>query len=725
MTKLISALLFVFISISANSQWRTIISTESNCKYFLGTEAPPDGWYTESFSDSDWETSKASIGYGDNDDTKIIGKVNSVFMRISFSVSDKTLIKKILLDADYDDGFVAYLNGTEIFRSSNLASAGDKVAFDYSGFKDHEATLYSGGEPERFSFSEEQLSLIKNGGNLLALQVQNVRTNSSDFSSNFFLSAEFSSSTNQYSDTPDWFTPPFSFTQSSLPIVVINTNGNTIVDEPKITATMGVINNGKGVVNKLSDSFTDYNGKIGIEIRGKSSQSFPKKQYSIELRDDAGEGIDSVLIGMKAEEDWVLYAPYADKSLVRNALTYELAHRIGVEAPHCRFCEVVINGEYKGVYLLTEKIKRDKNRVDIQKTSSKHNSGDELTGGYILKIDKIDGNEYWTSTNAYQGFPALKYIWVYPKPEKITNEQKDYIKGSVDSFEKLMMSGSYNNPETGYSSRVDIHSAIGMILMNELSNNMDGYRCSSYLYKKAYSNGGKFYMGPIWDYNYAYGNDPYHYGMSYTGWHIEETREFENNPFKTPFWWRRMWTDSDFNLRFAQRYHQLRKKEFTKDYLNNIIDSLVNVLGDAATRNFQKWPVLNHKIGPSPIHVGSFTKEVQFLKTWLTNRINWMDMQVEEPTDVIDPLFEERIDVYPNPFIDYINISLNSVEINEVNLTLYDVTGRVVWQKLGVENSSVDNNIRISFDDIALKQGVYFICVENKGDVVSRKIVRN
>lgn len=189
-------------------------------------------------------------------------------------------------------------------------------------------------------------------------------------------------------------TPSFSqtFTESNLPIVLINTNGETIVDDPKIMGDMAIIDNGPGVMNSIKDTPNDYNGKIGIEIRGSSSQMFPKKQYGIELWDEEGEGIDASILGMPEEEDWVLFAPYNDKALIRDALAYKLGRDMGQYASRQRFCEVLLNGEYMGVFVFFEKVKRDGERVDIAKLDPDEVNGDDLTGGYIFKIDKFTGS---------------------------------------------------------------------------------------------------------------------------------------------------------------------------------------------------------------------------------------------------------------------------------------------------------------------------------------------
>lgn len=145
------------------------------------------------------------------------------------------------------------------------------------------------------------------------------------------------------------------FSSSNLPIVVINTNGQEIVDEPKISADMGIIFNGPGVRNNLTDPFNNYDGKIGIEIRGSTSQSFPKKQFGFELLDEAGESVDASLLGLPAKDDWILFAPYNDKSLMRDVLAYRLAHDLDGYASRFKYCELVLNGQYHGIYVLLEK----------------------------------------------------------------------------------------------------------------------------------------------------------------------------------------------------------------------------------------------------------------------------------------------------------------------------------------------------------------------------------
>ncbi len=207
-------------------------------------------------------------------------------------------------------------------------------------------------------------------------------------------------------------TPHWLFSQQShetswndstlLPLLIIDTNGEEIPDEPRIKAHMGLIHNETGAYNKLEDPYSEYDGQISIERRGESSQYFyDKKSFSIETQTSNGDNNNVSLLGLPEENDFVLNAPYGDKSLMRNVLSYRLFEKFGHYSPRTRFVEVIVNGDFQGVYVLTEKIKRDKNRVDIAKITPKDTTAEDISGGYLLRIDKIsdmEPYEYWEST---------------------------------------------------------------------------------------------------------------------------------------------------------------------------------------------------------------------------------------------------------------------------------------------------------------------------------------
>jgi hypothetical protein len=195
-----------------------------------------------------------------------------------------------------------------------------------------------------------------------------------------------------------------SFTNSNLPIVIINTDyGREIVDDPRVMATMKIIYRGPGERNYLSDqgnpAYLDYDGRIDIEIRGSSSQAFSKKQYgfSTRLSDDISSNNVS-LLGMPEEHDWILNGMVFDTTMIRDYLCYNLSRQMGNYASRTAHCEVVINNEYRGIYLLQEKVKADKDRVDVMKIGAADNTLSYVTGGYITKADKVSYNEpiAWT-----------------------------------------------------------------------------------------------------------------------------------------------------------------------------------------------------------------------------------------------------------------------------------------------------------------------------------------
>ncbi|MCY7356397.1 MAG: CotH kinase family protein, partial [Rudanella sp.] len=347
---------------------------------------------------------------------------------------------------------------------------------------------------------------------------------------------------------------------------MINTGGQAIPNEPKIVASFSLIANESGKRNTVTDAPV-YSGKIGIEQRGSTSrQLFPKKPYGIELRDPTGQtSVNVSLLGMPAESDWVMNAVYNDKTLVREALTYDLNRKMSsVYTPRFRYCELMLNGKYEGIYILFEKIKRDKNRIDMATLKKTDISGDELTGGYLLKVDKSEGSpsRSWTSPQKNINGKAAIIQIDRPKPEDLAEEQFQYIKKYVTDFENALAGVNFQDPATGYRKYVDELSVIDYVLITEICRNVDGYRLSTYFYKDKDSNrmagaGGKLVMGPIWDYNLAYGNADYCDGNKSEGWEYNFNRVCPTDNFAQPFWWERFLQDPDFTNKLSLRYKAL------------------------------------------------------------------------------------------------------------------------------------------------------------------------
>lgn len=476
------------------------------------------------------------------------------------------------------------------------------------------------------------------------------------------------------------------FQSSNLPIVVINTMGQTIPDEPKITANMGIIYNGPGQRNFVNNPFNAYAGAIGIERRGSTSQSLSdKKPYAVETRNADGSNLNVALLGMPSENDWVFLAPYSDKSLIRDVLTFTLARRIMPWAPRSRFVELVLNGNYQGVYAIVERIKKDNNRVNIATLNPDENSGDDLTGGYILKIDKWTGaiNDGFRSNYAPPGNPNAEIVFQYhyPEPEDISEPQKAYIRQYMNHFENIMASTDYANPVTGYPAAIDVQSFIDFFLINEITRNVDGYRLSTFMHKNKDSNGGKLKMGPVWDFNIALGNANYCAGGDTHGWAADFNSVCGTDFWLIPFWWQRLREDPNFRAQIRTRWQQLRASTFSNTAITGMIDSLAAVVNEGQVRNFQRWPILGQWIWPNNFVGQNYGSEINYLKTWLNGRLIWMDGQIFSfPVAAAEPLNNFTANVFPNPAIrgQTVFFEFDYPHAGHAVLEIFDLAGRLV-----------------------------------------------
>lgn len=505
------------------------------------------------------------------------------------------------------------------------------------------------------------------------------------------------------------------FTSSNLPIVVINTNGQQIVDEPKIAVNLGIIDNGAGNINHITDPFNHYNGFAGIEFRGSSSQGFPKKSYGFETWTSAA-GIDTnvALMGMPSESDWILNANYSDKTLMRNTTAYYLAQKMGNYASRFKYCEVVINGEYRGVYIFMEKIKRDSHRVAINKLEPTDNTGNNLTGGYIVKVDKTTGSGGvgWTSNFAPVASPngqEINFLFDYPSDVDITTQQANYIHAYVDSFETALDAPYFANPLTGYRKYIDVTSFIDMFLMNELSKNVDGYRISTYLHKKRLSDGGKLFAGPIWDYDIAFRNANYCEGELTTGWAYQFGNICGTDNSQIPFWWQKLLQDPNFTNDLKCRWNQLRSTYFTDTYIASFADSISNLLVDAQGRNFDKWPIIGSYVWPNPNPIDtSYGNEIIRFKTWIHNRISWLDNNMPGVCNPVGNIAinSSKIKVQPNPFHE--KICIVNLPNSKNKISIYNQLGQLILTEVLIQNQT-----QVEINTIQLPSGTYMLKISN------------
>tara|TARA_B100000989_G_scaffold43547_1_gene27737 strand:+ start:459 stop:1973 length:1515 start_codon:yes stop_codon:yes gene_type:complete len=419
-------------------------------------------------------------------------------------------------------------------------------------------------------------------------------------------------------------------TSSNLPIVIINTGGVSIADEPKIPAGFKIINNSTGLMNNINDFPNHYDGFCGIETRGNSTQDFQKKTYSIELWNSDYEDTSSSLLGMGKEEDWILHAMVIDKSQVRIPFSFYVFQRMGHYASNWRYVELIINNDYKGLYILCEKIKRDDDRVDIAKLDEDDIYGDSLTGGYILRLDWLGyySQGFSSNYNSQSGYHPLFYQWYYPKAENIQQEQEDYIADWFSYFESAVFSNDYhNNLGIRYTDYINLNSFVDFLIINEMSKNSDGYKLSSYLHKNRDKNGGKLNMGPIWDFDQTYGVSEVCSNYDPTGWTYLQNQPDCEDLMSMPMWWQSMMQDTIFQNRLKCRWQSHRTTFLHEDSIFNWINLDTALISDAKNRNFTRWPHIGQQIWIEPYPIPqSYSEEITVLKQWISNRLDWLDL---------------------------------------------------------------------------------------------------
>ena len=602
--------------------WEIATPSFQSWKYVIETDEIDVNWKKLSYDDSSWI--EGIEGIKQLNDSIIATLNKSLFLRINFSIYDIRKIEQALLQTDYNVAFVAYINDTEVARRDI------GVIIDKSIKTDNKINIYNYWSPKYFFINKKTLSnCLNQGNNVLAIKILNRKFTSINFSK-ISLLLGINDKTNIYNNPAPSFSPKATFSSSNLPVIIINTNEQAIIDDPRIIADMGIIYNGKGKRNYITDSFNNYNGKISIEIRGFVSQAFRKKSYGLETKDSKGNKINVTLLNMPKENDWVLYAPYADMSLMRNVLAYKIANDLGHYAPKTQFCELIINDCYQGIYVLTEKIKRDIYRVNISKLTINDTFGDNLTGGYIIKTDRPD-KDFWKSPYPDDTSIAINAVFefCYPKPEDILDVQKDYIKNYITEFEAALYNTDFND-SIDYRTYIDINSFIDYLIINELTKNIDAYRLSTYMYKDRDSKAGRLTMGPVWDLNFTFGLPDYLDGYKTDGW-------VYNSMKYIPFWWNKLLQDTESQGKLVQRWAELRNGPLHTESIIEYVDSVAFFLRKGQERNFVKWPILGtEEMWPNYFIGETYQEEVNYLKQWIADRLIWLDENIPALCNVIN-----------------------------------------------------------------------------------------
>lgn len=465
--------------------------------------------------------------------------------------------------------------------------------------------------------------------------------------------------------------------ESNLPLMVFQSFGGQVdANASRLVPVSAVlIDNVDGAAGLLDEP--DFAGRAGLRIRGQSSQGWPKKQYALEFWEEgnsdertisAGSAEDRAVsvFGLPAESDWVLNGPYADKTQLNNYLTFGWSRAMGQYAPRTKLVEVFVkqnNGalnyrtDYRGTYVLLEKIKVDSARVDIQPLSPAATSEPEISGGYIWKFDK-NGTGDVNFTSSFQSRTGSGRPWKFVEPQRPPRVQRDWLANHLTEFESALYGADFADPVNGYAKYIDVDSWIDTWLLVEFTKNIDGFRLSTYYHKDV---NGKIKQGPTWDFNLSLANANYLAGAFPAGWYHDGLSRGDY-----PYW-DRLFDDPNFELQVRDRWFELRNSIFSTESLMGDVDEAVALLSNGnphldeiaagersnpISRNFDRWGTLDRYLWPncffgtggcppSPLPnrgaPDSYGDYIFILRDFIERRAAWIDSEFGSSPTISPP----------------------------------------------------------------------------------------
>jgi hypothetical protein len=400
-------------------------------------------------------------------------------------------------------------------------------------------------------------------------------------------------------------------------------------------------------VTSLTNAPT-LSARAGFHVHGSSTRGFAKQAWSVQFWDDLNNSTDCAPLELPAGKDWVFYAPDVfEPVLIHNPLAYQLSRDIGRYASRTSMIEVYLNtsggpvtaSDYNGIYVLEEKIKRATNRVDISKLQADDNTTPNVTGGYILGIDRLGTGD--------NGLNAAGQIMDYEDPEEsdiLTPErapQQAYIQNYLNQFYAALNSSSYTNPATGYAEYIDEDSWIDHHILNVVTFNVDALRLSALFYKPRQ---GKIIFGPIWDFDRSQGSTD---GRDFNPYVWRAMTGDMGTDFFNYTWWGQLFTDPDFWQKWIDRYEDLRGGMLSTNHIYGDIDALVAQVSNEEPREIARWPgwttprsgTYSYGTGFSYTFPGTYDGEVTFLKQWYADRLQFIDTNLlAKPSVVSNPV---------------------------------------------------------------------------------------
>ncbi|MBL9126622.1 MAG: CotH kinase family protein, partial [Verrucomicrobiales bacterium] len=411
---------------------------------------------------------------------------------------------------------------------------------------------------------------------------------------------------------------PSAAAASTLPMVLIHSFGGGGVPSDGEYPAFVSLYEPRGGFASLTNA-PDLRSRARLNIRGSSTLFQEKRNYSVEFRDEREADRDLSPLGLPSDSDWILYAPNNfEPILIHNPLIFHVSRSICRYAPRTRFAEVyvqtgtgaVASQHYAGIYVLMERIKRGPDRVDMAELQPEHTKAPRVTGGYLLKVDRLDpGDSGLVAGGQLMGF-------VDPKEEEMRSPRRapqlSYIRDYIDRFGQALNGANWRDPSTGWRAYVDEGAWIDHHLLNVVAFNVDALRLSAYFHKPRE---GKLTFGPIWDFDRALNSTD---GRDSNPRIWRSATSDRGTDFFNYTWWGRLFSDPDFWQRYIDRYQELRRGAFETNALFRLIDDMTGQVRAAQPREAARWPGFTTPRG-------SYSNEIASLKSWLFRRIHFMD----------------------------------------------------------------------------------------------------
>ncbi len=413
------------------------------------------------------------------------------------------------------------------------------------------------------------------------------------------------------------FTNVTDFT-SSLPVLVLDTLGKNVPASATTTFARFSLHEPVNGKTSLTNAPTLV-ARSGFRVRGSSSSGFPQSSFAVNFLDEFNEDKPLSPLGLPADSEWVLYAPNAyDPVLIHNPFIHQLSRDMGRYSPRTRFVEVFVckaagrvrRAHYNGLYVLEEKITIGKHRVNIDRLTGEDLKPPQVTGGYVLKIDRLGPGEAGLLASGDRGM-----VYVEPKERVITlpqrAPQREFLQRFFSDFESALNGPKWKDPTEGYQAYLDVDAAIDFHTLEVLSGNVDALVLSTHFHKPRH---GKITFGPHWDFDRALGS---------TDERDANPRVWNTGPFFGGAWWPRLFSDVDFWQLWVDRWQDLRRTHFALTNLHGLIDKLAGEVREAQPREYERW-------GIQP-RGGSYQSEIDLMKHWLSNRVDFIDRQLAQP----------------------------------------------------------------------------------------------